>query len=298
MDLAARLPEQASKDLDRRALARPVGAEQAEHFAGPRLERNVVNRDERTVVFRQTMDAEHVRVDTGSRQMFRYRIGPPAQEEHYVDDPGVAQGIRKRSRHDAPRARTRPERQAHVEASPEIDVARRPCVSCRQLTRRDHRMVRRGRDDLLGPGAARADVDGGYPRRARRERAEGQGVDPADRRRGDAGHLDRESRRPDADVDAEGRARARADHESLGASPRPAVGVPAPARRAGAVDLRAERRREPVRRAHVIVLRRRRLHACAAVLALAVTTLSLIFSTRVAAGSDAYGYVSGNRAGL
>jgi len=48
----------------------------------------------------------------------------------------------------------------------------------------------------------------------------------------------------------------------------------------------------------VIVLRRRRLHACAAVLALAVTTLSLIFSTRVAAGSDAYGYVSGNRAGL
>jgi hypothetical protein len=42
----------------------------------------------------------------------------------------------------------------------------------------------------------------------------------------------------------------------------------------------------------VIVPRRRRLHACAAVLALAVTTVSLIFSTRVAAGSDAYGYVS------
>jgi len=42
----------------------------------------------------------------------------------------------------------------------------------------------------------------------------------------------------------------------------------------------------------VIVLRRRGLHACAAVLALAVTTVSLIWSTRVAAGSDAYGYVS------
>jgi len=42
----------------------------------------------------------------------------------------------------------------------------------------------------------------------------------------------------------------------------------------------------------VIVLRRRGLDACAAVLAVAVTTVSLIWSTRVAAGSDAYGYVS------
>jgi hypothetical protein len=38
--------------------------------------------------------------------------------------------------------------------------------------------------------------------------------------------------------------------------------------------------------------RRRRLDACAAVLALAVTLIGLVWNTRVAAGADAYGYVS------
>ncbi|HXI27677.1 MAG TPA: hypothetical protein VNG89_04630, partial [Vicinamibacterales bacterium] len=38
--------------------------------------------------------------------------------------------------------------------------------------------------------------------------------------------------------------------------------------------------------------RRRRLDACAAVLALAVLLIGLVWNTRVAAGADAYGYVS------
>jgi hypothetical protein len=42
----------------------------------------------------------------------------------------------------------------------------------------------------------------------------------------------------------------------------------------------------------VSVLRRRRLDACAAVLALLVTVIGLRWNTRVAAGADAYGYVS------
>ena len=66
---------------------------------------------------------------------------------------------------------------------------------------------------------------------------------------GDAGLGDSWSgiaRRQDVDDDAEGRAAARAADESHLPSPRPAVGVSSTARRAGAADLRPERRRESV----------------------------------------------------
>ncbi len=51
--------------------------------------------------------------------------------------------------------------------------------------------------------------------------------------------------------DAQVGARARHRDEPLDSPPRPAVGLPASARRAGAVDLRPERRREPFCCAHV-----------------------------------------------
>src|SRR5262249_30682640 len=89
-----------------------------------------------------------------------------------------------------------------------------------------------------------------------------------------------------------GGAGALARHEPLGAPPRSAVGLPPTPRCAGALDLRAERRREPLRRAHVIADRRRSPHAGAGVLALSVNLVCLIWKTRVAAGPHAYGCVS------
>src|SRR6185295_18195729 len=139
---------------------------------------------------------------------------------------------------------------------------------------------------------AAAGIDRSDSRRPRREREEGEGDHPGDRRRRDAEELDRQGRRPDADDDAEIGADARAGDEPLGTSSRPALRLPPPPRRPGAVDLRPERRREPVRRPHVIPDRRRRLDACAAALALAVLLIGLVWNTRVAAGADAYGYVS------
>ena len=67
-----------------------------------------------------------------------------------------------------------------------------------------------------------------------------------------------EGRRRDVDVDAESDPGPRHRPEPLDPPSRAAVGVPPPARRAGAVDLRPERRREPVRRAHVEACSRRR----------------------------------------
>src|SRR6185436_11850568 len=58
--------------------------------------------------------------------------------------------------------------------------------------------------------------------------------------------VDRDRRRQEADDDAEGRAAQGAAHESHLSPSRSVVRVPAAARRAGAVDLRPERRRKPV----------------------------------------------------
>ena len=68
---------------------------------------------------------------------------------------------------------------------------------------------------------------------------------------GDAGLERMWTQRPaqDFDGDAERSSGARDRHEALDSSSRPVVGVPPPAGRSGPVDLRSERRREPVRRA-------------------------------------------------
>src|SRR6185503_7610092 len=70
-------------------------------------------------------------------------------------------------------------------------------------------------------------------------------------RRGTQGDVVGQGWRADADDDAQGGAGAGDRDEPLDPSPRPAVGVPAAARRAGAVDLRPERGRESLRGAHV-----------------------------------------------
>ena len=96
-----------------------------------------------------------------------------------------------------------------------------------------------------GQAPARSEVDRGDSCRARRERREGQGQHRRDRRRRhrqDVGNED--ARRQDDDDDAEGRAPAQHRPQPHLPSSRPAVGVSAAARRAGAVDLRTERRRE------------------------------------------------------
>src|SRR5262249_26525718 len=194
---------------------------------------------------------------------------------------------------DAPRARACAHGQAFVETTSEIHVARRAGAPRGLLARQYRRLVLRGRDDLHRRAGADPLVHRRHPERARSEREDRERSVDAARRSGTGGHVDREGRRPDADDDAEGGARARDSDEPLGPSSRPAVGVPPPSRRSGAFDLRTERRREPVRRSYVISRRRRGLEACAVTfLALTVITIGVVWGTRVAAGSDAYGYVS------
>ena len=97
---------------------------------------------------------------------------------------------------------------------------------------------------VQGRPVAAADVHRSDRVGTRRGRGTGEGEPADDRRCGTRRLLVGDSRRQDVDDDAEGRAAARAADESHLPSSRPALGVSSTARRAGAADLRPERRRE------------------------------------------------------
>ena len=164
----------------------------------------------------------------------------------------VLQEFDNEAENDAPRARARADRQALVEAASQIDVARRAGAARRREPRRHRRLVR-----ARTKPPSRGEKPPAPSSTAEILAAHDKGVKTVKETLGKLGDeglpsdVDGQGGRQHADVDAEDGARARDRDESLDSSPRTAVGVPAAARRAGAVDLRSERRREPVRGAHL-----------------------------------------------
>ena len=69
--------KKARQDLDRRALARSVGPEQAKDLAGTRFERQVENRGQRAVALRQALDGEHATLDTETGGSFPPCVAGP-----------------------------------------------------------------------------------------------------------------------------------------------------------------------------------------------------------------------------
>src|SRR5256885_11096435 len=135
---ARRGTEQTRENLHRRALSRAIRAQEAEHLARTRLERHVLDGDERTVVPGQPIDGEHERLDTGC---MIWGSDTSSRRPVHVDDCRDSAGVRERSENDTSSARASACGQAHLEAASEIDDAWTSGAAYRGEPGRDRRLV-------------------------------------------------------------------------------------------------------------------------------------------------------------